>query len=65
MANTLKSMSTALAIKGGNESDTTGAAATLNNAVFDALWDLGVRRVPLPLTPHAMWRTLKACEMGL
>ena len=49
-----------LGVKGGSETGTIGAPAAIGNAVVDALWDLGVRHVALPITPHAVWKALKA-----
>ena len=48
-----------LGVKGGSETGTIGAPAAIGNAVVDALWDLGVRHVGLPLTPHSVWRALE------
>lgn len=47
-----------LGVKGGSETGTIGAPAAVGNAVVDALWDLGVRHVRLPVTPHSVWRAL-------
>ncbi len=47
-----------LGVKGGSETGTIGAPAAIGNAVVDALWDLGVRHVRLPITPHSVWRAL-------
>ncbi len=48
-----------LGAKGGSETGTIGAPAAICNAVVDALWHLGVRHVPLPLTPATIWRAIK------
>jgi carbon-monoxide dehydrogenase large subunit len=48
-----------LGAKGGSETGTIGAPAAIGNAVVDALWDLGVRHVPLPITAHAVWRAIR------
>jgi carbon-monoxide dehydrogenase large subunit len=40
-----------LGVKGAGESGTIGAPAAVVNAVVDALWDLGVRHIDMPLTP--------------
>ncbi|MBM3510328.1 MAG: xanthine dehydrogenase family protein molybdopterin-binding subunit [Alphaproteobacteria bacterium] len=47
-----------LGVKGGSETGTIGAPAAIGNAVVDALWDLGVRHVPQPLTPERVWRAI-------
>ncbi len=49
-----------MGVKGGSETGTIGAPAAIGNAVVDALWDLGVRHVPLPITAHAVWRAIRA-----
>jgi aerobic carbon-monoxide dehydrogenase large subunit len=51
-----------LGVKGGSESGAIGAPAAIGNAVIDALWDLGVRDIGLPITPEAVWRALKAAQ---
>jgi len=48
-----------LGVKGGSESGTIGAPAAIGNAVVDALWHLGVRHVPLPITSQNVWQALK------
>ncbi len=52
-------LSNPLGVKGGSETGTIGAPAAIGNAVVDALWDLGVRHVRLPLTPHSVWQALE------
>ena len=49
-----------LGVKGGSETGTIGAPAAIGNAVVDALWDLGVRHVPLPITAQSVWREIRA-----
>ena len=54
-----------LGVKGGSETGTIGAPAAIGNAVVDALWHLGVRHVPLPITAQAVWRAIRnATEKG-
>ena len=48
-----------LGVKGGSETGTIGAPAAICNAVVDALWQLGVRHVPLPLTPATVWHAIQ------
>ena len=50
--------SNALGVKGGSETGTIGPPAAIGNAVVDALWHLGVRHVPLPITAEAVWRAM-------
>src|SRR5712672_2874050 len=47
-----------LGVKGGSESGAIGAPAAIGNAVIDALWHLGVRDIPLPITSESVWRAL-------
>ncbi|MBM9595298.1 xanthine dehydrogenase family protein molybdopterin-binding subunit [Roseitranquillus sediminis] len=47
-----------MGMKGCGEAGTVGAIAAVANAVQDALWDRGVRRVDMPFTPHRVWRML-------
>ena len=51
-----------LGVKGGSESGTIGAPAAIGNAVVDALWHLGVRHVPLPITSQAVWKALETAK---
>ena len=51
-----------LGVKGGSESGTIGAPAAIGNAVVDALWHLGVRHVPLPITSQAVWKALATAK---
>lgn len=44
--------------KGVGESATVGAPAAIVNAVVDALWHLGVRRIDIPITPSKVWQIL-------
>ncbi len=48
-----------LGVKGGSETGTIGAPAAIGNAVVDALWHLGVRHVPLPITSQAVWQAIR------
>jgi carbon-monoxide dehydrogenase large subunit len=49
---------TALGAKGAGEIGTVGAAAAITNAVCDALADLGVTHLEMPLTPEKVWRAM-------
>jgi carbon-monoxide dehydrogenase large subunit len=48
-----------LGVKGGSETGTIGPPAAIGNAVVDALWHLGVRKIELPITPYAVWQALQ------
>jgi len=47
-----------LGAKGVGESGTVGAPAAVQNAVVDALADLGVRHIDAPCTPERVWRAV-------
>ncbi len=47
-----------MGMKGCGEAGTVGAMAATANAVFDALWETGVRRADMPFTPHRVWTML-------
>ncbi|MBP7240501.1 xanthine dehydrogenase family protein molybdopterin-binding subunit [Amaricoccus sp.] len=42
-------------MKGCGEAGTVGALAAVTNATLDALWEVGVRHVDMPLTPSRVW----------
>jgi carbon-monoxide dehydrogenase large subunit len=48
-----------MGMKGCGEAGTVGALAAVTNAVQDAVWDLGVREVTMPFTPHRVWQMLQ------
>ncbi len=48
-----------MGMKGCGEAGTVGALAAVANAVLDALWDEGVRKVEMPFTPHRVWSWLQ------
>jgi carbon-monoxide dehydrogenase large subunit len=48
-----------LGAKGIGESGTIGATPAVQNAVVDALRELGVRHVDMPLTAERVWRAIK------
>ncbi|RST01347.1 aldehyde oxidase [Streptomyces sp. WAC07149] len=48
-----------LGAKGAGEIATVPPAAAVVNAVVDALSDLGVRHIDMPLTPEKVWRRLR------
>jgi len=51
-----------LGVKGCGEAGAIGAPAAVINAITDALWPLGVRDVPMPATPYAVWSAIRAAE---
>jgi carbon-monoxide dehydrogenase large subunit len=48
-----------LGAKGIGESGTIGATPAVQNAVVDALAQLGVRHLDMPITPERVWRALE------
>lgn len=51
-----------LGMKGCGEAGTVGALAAVANAVLDAVWDVGVRDIEMPFTPHRVWETLNKAK---
>ncbi len=47
-----------LGVKGIAESGSIGAVPAIQNAVVDALADLGIRHIDMPLTPQRVWSAL-------
>ncbi|KQI71515.1 xanthine dehydrogenase [Loktanella sp. 5RATIMAR09] len=51
-----------MGMKGCGEAGTVGALAAMANAVLDALWDIGVRDVAMPFTPHRVWDAIQKAK---
>jgi aerobic carbon-monoxide dehydrogenase large subunit len=51
-----------LGVKGIGEAGTIAAPPTVVNAVLDALRDLGVKHIDMPLTPARVWQAARACR---
>jgi len=51
-----------MGMKGCGEAGTVGALAAISNAVADALWDVGVRRIDMPFTPHRVWQAMETAK---
>ena len=51
-----------LGVKGCGEAGAIGAPAAVMNAVTDALWHLGIRDVPMPVSPYHVWKALQAAQ---
>jgi carbon-monoxide dehydrogenase large subunit len=47
-----------LGIRPAGEGGTTPALAVVVNAIVDALAELGVRHIEMPVTPERVWRAL-------
>jgi aerobic carbon-monoxide dehydrogenase large subunit len=48
-----------LGIKAGGEGGTTAAPAAVVSAILDALGRVGVRDIPMPATPYAIWSAIQ------
>ena len=51
-----------MGMKGCGEAGTVGALAAVSNAVVDALWSEGVRKVEMPFTPQRVWTWLQEAK---
>ncbi len=51
-----------LGVKGAGEAGAIGAPPALVNAVVDALGELGIAHLDMPLTPERVWRAIEAAE---
>jgi carbon-monoxide dehydrogenase large subunit len=53
-----------LGFRGGGEGGITPALGVIVNAIVDALADLGVRHIEMPVTPDKVWRAMRAAVKG-
>lgn len=53
-----------LGVKGIGEAGTIGSAQTVVNAAVDALYDLGVRHIDMPLRPRRVWQAIQNAQMS-
>ena len=51
-----------LGIKAGGEGGTTAAPAAVVSAILDALRESGVRDMPMPATPYAVWSAIQGAK---
>jgi len=49
-------------VKGAGEAGAIGSPPALVNAVVDALAELGIAHLDMPLTPERVWRAIRAAE---
>jgi carbon-monoxide dehydrogenase large subunit len=47
-----------MGMKGCGEAGTVGALAAVTNGVLDAVWEHGIHRVDMPMTPNRVWQML-------
>jgi aerobic carbon-monoxide dehydrogenase large subunit len=52
----------ALGVKGAGEAGAVGAAPAIVSALLDALKDLGVERIDMPVTSEKIWRLLRGAQ---
>ena len=48
-----------LGVKGAGEAGAIGAPPALVNAVVDAVAELGIDQLDMPLTPERLWRAVR------
>jgi carbon-monoxide dehydrogenase large subunit len=53
------STSNPLGLRGGGEGGATPALAAVVNAVVDALAELGVEHIEIPVTPERVWKAIR------
>ncbi len=58
------STSNPLGLRGGGEGGTTPALGAAVNAIVDALADLGVEHLEMPVTPERVWDAIRAAQRG-
>jgi len=51
-----------LGLRGGGEGGTTPALGAVANAICDALAELGVEHIELPMTPERVWQAIQAAR---
>ncbi|MCH8970947.1 MAG: xanthine dehydrogenase family protein molybdopterin-binding subunit [Acidobacteria bacterium] len=51
-----------LGVKGAGEAGCCGAPPAVVNAVLDALKELGVLKIDMPLTPEKVWRAINEAK---
>ncbi|HTN48304.1 MAG TPA: xanthine dehydrogenase family protein molybdopterin-binding subunit [Burkholderiaceae bacterium] len=51
-----------LGVKGCGEAGAIGSPPAVVNAIIDALSDLGIKDVPMPATPHTVWKAIRAAS---
>jgi carbon-monoxide dehydrogenase large subunit len=49
-----------MGMKGCGEAGTVGALAAVANAAQDALWDMGIKQVDMPLTSEKIWSLINS-----
>ena len=65
ISNDCPSPTNPLGVKGAGEGGTTGAPATIMNAISSALATAGVSRIDMPATPHRVWQAIQKARKSL
>ena len=60
----VESTSNPLGLRGGGEGGTMPALGAVVNAIVDALAELGVEHLEMPVTPERVWRAIRAAAAG-
>jgi carbon-monoxide dehydrogenase large subunit len=58
----VESTSNPLGLRGGGEGGTTPALGAVVNAIVDALAELGVEHLEMPVTPERVWRAIRSAS---
>lgn len=53
-----------LGVKGVGEAGTVGAMPAVMNAIMDAVKPLGIRDLPMPVSPPRLWAAIRAAKSG-
>jgi carbon-monoxide dehydrogenase large subunit len=62
VSNDCPSPTNPLGVKGAGEGGTTGAPATLINAIMNALSQAGVTQIDMPVTPYRVWESIQTAR---
>ena len=60
--NSVPSTTNMLGMKGAGEAGAIGAPPAIINAVVDALSDLGITHIDMPVTPESVWAAIRNAE---
>ena len=53
-----------LGVKGCGEAGCAGSLVAVNNAIADALSDVGVKNLEMPATPERVWQAIQQANGG-